>query len=59
MNEEQCWHSGRIDFDGIYCQAATLKLSTRNKLICLPAINTVIFFIFPQVLLYKVIIGFL
>lgn len=31
MNEEQCWHSSRVDFDGIYCQAATPKLSTGNK----------------------------
>lgn len=28
MNEEQCRHSGRVEFDGIYCQAATPKLST-------------------------------
>lgn len=31
MNEEQCWRFGRADSDEIYCQAATLKLSTWNK----------------------------
>lgn len=54
MNEEQCWHPGRVDFDGIHCQAATPKLSTETKtIICLPVINSATFIISPQVLQHK------
>lgn len=39
MNEEQCWHSGRVHSDEIYCQAATPKLSTSNKNYSSPPCN--------------------